>query len=240
LWAKQYAKPRHPQTVVFRAFLCYSSAPKPAILVWRLVYGHEVVHTLGRAHPSKGNGCGHSASDPNYPYAGSKISDLSGGSARFMGFDSGYAIQVNADIEFGPAVYNGTSWFDVIGYCVPQWISDYTFEGMYDFADTQAARAQTAALEIFNSGGGELSWSATSDAPWLTLSATSGNAPATITLSASPQGMINGTTRSATVRVTTTSGGGTQLVEVPVTLAAGRVWELGGSPPTVHLPIVSR
>jgi hypothetical protein len=101
-------------------------------------------------------------------------------------------------------------------------------------------QAQTAALEIFNSGGGELSWSATSDAPWLTLSAASGNGPATITLSADPQGMINGATRSATVRVTTTSGGGTQLVEVPVVLAAGRVWELGGEPPIVRLPIVWR
>ncbi|MBI4540306.1 MAG: BACON domain-containing protein [Gemmatimonadetes bacterium] len=58
-------------------------------------------------------------------------------------------------------------------------------------------------LTISNTGGGSLNWSATDDAPWLTLSATSGTAPSTVTLSANTAGLSPGT-YNGTITVTAT------------------------------------
>jgi hypothetical protein len=85
---------------------------------------HEIGHTLGRAHPSKGNACGHSASDPSYPYAGAAI----GADDTAEGFDAG-----DTSLGVPRAVYPGTKWFDVMSYCDNQWISDYTYTGMYNY-----------------------------------------------------------------------------------------------------------
>lgn len=95
--------------------------------------GHEIGHTLGRAHPTPAGddasteaieGCGHTRSDPNYPYAGAYI----GPGNDIWGFDAG-------DPAFGiaPAVYPDTVWRDVMSYCSFQWLSDYTYQAMYDF-----------------------------------------------------------------------------------------------------------
>jgi hypothetical protein len=87
---------------------------------------HEIGHTLGRAHPSTSAvACGNSASDDNYPYSNG---DISNGLAE--GFDGG-------DPGLNPAltmrVYPGIFWHDVMSYCNNQWISDYTYDGMYDY-----------------------------------------------------------------------------------------------------------
>jgi hypothetical protein len=84
--------------------------------------GHEIGHTLGRPHPSKGNACGHSASDPGYPYAGALIGD---GSTTLAGFDGG-----DSSFGFPRAVLPRTQWADLMSYCDWQWISDYTYELM--------------------------------------------------------------------------------------------------------------
>jgi len=96
--------------------------------------GHEIGHTLGRSHPAKNaddpatdnvtEGCGHSPSDPGYPYDGANIGPLNG---TLTGFDGG-------DSEFGiaRAVYPSNTWTDLMSYCNNQWISDYTYIGMYD------------------------------------------------------------------------------------------------------------
>ncbi|GAB4274790.1 MAG: BACON domain-containing carbohydrate-binding protein [Deferrisomatales bacterium] len=109
--------------------------------------GHEIGHTLGRAHPGENaddpstknirEGCGHSPSDPLYPYADARISPPSG---VLEGFDVG-------DAAFGLPVrlYPGTSWFDVMSYCDNEWISDYTYEGMYDFMTASPAAGATVA-----------------------------------------------------------------------------------------------
>ncbi len=86
---------------------------------------HEIGHTLGRAHPSPGSAaCGQSASDPSYPYTGAQI----GASNNYEGFDAG-----DSFYSVPRAVYPGTTWYDVMSYCDNQWISDYTYRGMYNF-----------------------------------------------------------------------------------------------------------
>lgn len=109
--------------------------------------GHEIGHTLGRGHPAKGaddpatkdvrEGCGHSADDSGYPYAEAKIGYSS---LPNYGFDVG-------DPGLNPAlqitVYPWTGWYDVMSYCPNQWISDYTYDAMYDFM--MAHNAQYAA-----------------------------------------------------------------------------------------------
>jgi hypothetical protein len=98
--------------------------------------GHEIGHTLGRAHPAKGTSCGHSASDPNYPYNGALIGP-SGGS--LAGFDVG-----DGDLDIARQVYSRKDWADVMSYCPRQWISDYTYEAMLDFMNAAANDAALA------------------------------------------------------------------------------------------------
>ncbi len=86
---------------------------------------HEIGHTLGRAHPTPGSAaCGQSASDPNYPHAGAQI----GADNNTEGFDAG-----DSFYSVTRAVYPGATWHDVMSYCNNQWISDYTYRGMYNF-----------------------------------------------------------------------------------------------------------
>ena len=84
---------------------------------------------------------------------------------------------------------------------------------------------QTAQLSIGNAGGGTLNWTATSDAAWLTLGATSGTAPATLTLSADPR-QISGSSARANVTITKVASGDqpAQIVTIPVSLTKGNAF----------------
>lgn len=91
--------------------------------------GHEIGHLLGRKHPVEyANVCGHSASDPDYPYLGTWIGDPT---HRTTAFDSGVMV---------PGVKRSASeWFgknDMMGYCnlSQQWLSDYTYRAIYLYA----------------------------------------------------------------------------------------------------------
>ena len=106
--------------------------------------GHEIGHTLGRAHPVPAGddpntevkeGCGHSRSDPGYPYAGAYIGPGNG----IWGFDAG-------DPAFGiaRAVYPDTLWRDFMSYCPYEWVSDYTYKGMYNFMTASALQPAVA------------------------------------------------------------------------------------------------
>ncbi len=95
--------------------------------------GHEVGHNVGRNHPSQGNACGHSASDNNFPHAGAAI-----GVGSVWGFDVG---DIGLNNALTPRVYPNTTWRDMMSYCDNQWISDYTYDGIFDFlATAQASR----------------------------------------------------------------------------------------------------
>lgn len=76
---------------------------------------HELGHNMGRRHAPCGNAAG---PDPGYPYQGGTIGlsgyDLYTWSKTGIGLPS----------EFAPA--SG----DLMGYCVPPWISDYTYAGL--------------------------------------------------------------------------------------------------------------
>lgn len=96
--------------------------------------GHEIGHTLGRAHPTSSAAlCGNSASDNSYPYPNGQIGPSNG---ILEGFDVG-----DGSLGLPLAVYPGATWHDVMTYCNNQWISDYTYNGMYNFMTTHPLNA---------------------------------------------------------------------------------------------------
>ncbi|WP_257306736.1 M66 family metalloprotease [Geothrix campi] len=75
------------------------------------VFAHETGHNMGRPHSP----CGGAADpDPNYPYAGGLIG--------VWGYDT-TASQLKS-----PSAYN-----DIMGYCSPNWVSDYVYRKILDF-----------------------------------------------------------------------------------------------------------
>jgi hypothetical protein len=99
---------------------------------------HEIGHSLGRSHPNAGSddpstqaveNCGHSRSDPSYPYGNLTTARAPIGPANnsMEGFDVG-------DPGFGipVKVLPSKTWNDVMSYCDFQWLSDYTYKGMYN------------------------------------------------------------------------------------------------------------
>ncbi len=71
---------------------------------------HEVGHAHGRSHAPCG---GTSGVDPQFPYAGGGIGV------------NGYDILAKAFISSG-------SGKDIMGYCTPEWVSDYTYSAFFD------------------------------------------------------------------------------------------------------------
>ncbi|WP_287158338.1 BACON domain-containing carbohydrate-binding protein [Chloroflexus sp.] len=93
---------------------------------------HEIAHTLGRNHPFKGsaldtNVCGNTEKDGpmdySYPYANSRI-----GVGSLEGFDSG-----DGFLGIAPSIKPNDQWYDIMGYCNPWWISDYTYTALYNY-----------------------------------------------------------------------------------------------------------
>lgn len=89
---------------------------------------HEIGHNLGRDHaPCNVTG------DPNYPYQGGLIGT--------------WGYNVASGVLFNPAQYK-----DVMSYCNPQWISDYTYAGMQGFLEARPpsvqSHSQGAAQEV--------------------------------------------------------------------------------------------
>jgi hypothetical protein len=81
---------------------------------------HEFGHTAGRHHAP----CGNVANpDPNYPYAGASIGT--------------YGFDVAAQTIYAPS-----TTFDLMSYCAPRWLSDYTYEGVMNFRNAAQLSAQ--------------------------------------------------------------------------------------------------
>ena len=92
--------------------------------------GHEMGHTLGRSHPSSSATlCGNSASDNSYPWPNGQIGPSNG---SLEGFDGGDTAGLSA-LGLSLAIYPGAKWTDVMTYCPNEWISDYTYTGMYSY-----------------------------------------------------------------------------------------------------------
>ena len=70
--------------------------------------GHELGHNFGRRHAPCGNP---SSVDPHYPYPNATIGV--------------YGVDTEDDVLLAPAAN-----FDMMSYCGPEWVSDYTYEGL--------------------------------------------------------------------------------------------------------------
>lgn len=101
----------------------------PAAIAWDKttsapdVITHELGHNFGRQHAPCGNPTG---PDPAYPYAG--------GSIGVYGVDLGTMTLKSPAIDA-----------DVMSYCSPDWISDYTYLGVMAFRGGSAAVAASEA-----------------------------------------------------------------------------------------------
>lgn len=86
-------------------------------------YGaHELSHTFGRFHPGFCQGQGNN--DPAFPYPAGRISDAA---QDLIGFDVG-----DASLSVPLRAYPHEAWHDVMTYCDNQWLSKYTYDGIYD------------------------------------------------------------------------------------------------------------
>ena len=77
-----------------------------------LVAAHELAHNWARNHAPCGGPAG---VDPSYPHSD--------------GSTGGYGLDVSAGTLKPP------SSSDIMGYCDPKWISDYTYSGVLDYLD---------------------------------------------------------------------------------------------------------
>ncbi|MFM8412579.1 MAG: hypothetical protein ACKOCT_20195 [Alphaproteobacteria bacterium] len=95
---------------------------------------HEIGHVLGRMHPSEGSSkCGHTSSDPAYPHALGSIGFGIDPETRVAGLDFSGELP-------GRMIYlDASSNYDMMTYCSPYWISDYTTNGIYDSLDSLPA-----------------------------------------------------------------------------------------------------
>ena len=102
-------------------------------------------------------------------------------------------------------------------------------------------------MSIGNAGGGSLVWNAGENAPWLSLSAGTGAAPAQLVLTANPAGLgeIDGV--NTTLHITATVSGQLQQVDIPVSLTFGDAFNGNRLPQgghaakmKVYLPLVHR
>jgi hypothetical protein len=76
---------------------------------------HELAHTMGRRHAPCGNPAG---PDPLYPYTG--------GLTGLYGHD----LYTQSVLGFGLPTTYGPGLGDIMSYCTPPWISDYTYLGL--------------------------------------------------------------------------------------------------------------
>ncbi len=76
---------------------------------------HEIGHNFGRRHAPCGGAGG---PDPAYPYAGGVIGTW------------GYDLKLNK-------VYAPDTYKDVMGYCSPDWVSDYNYQKVQEFLETR-------------------------------------------------------------------------------------------------------
>ena len=108
---------------------------------------------------------------------------------------------------------------------------------------------QGGSLSISNLGTGDLSWTASSDQPWLTLGAaagvvTEGGPASALSLQADPSGLADNSTAAAHVTIAHPASG--KSATIPVSLSKGFVWEPEPviTPPTLpnrtFLPAVVR
>lgn len=105
----------------------------------RLVFAHELGHNLGRPHtPCDAPITDPGAVDPDYPWPDGRIG--------VWGHDFGDSRDDNGGDGAGLGhLFNPEGYHDLMSYCYPQWISDYTFTKMLEFRLEDAGRAGISA-----------------------------------------------------------------------------------------------
>jgi len=103
-----------------------------------------------------------------------------------------------------------------------------------NFAGTVGGTSSAHTIAISNAGGGTLTWSASSNVTWLTLSPQSGTNAGTITATMNPAGFVMPGSYAATVTVTAV-GATTKTIPVTLTVTASTSSGTGFSisPPTL-------
>ena len=111
-------------------------------------FGHELGHTLGRPHVDGDSGpagsCGgEKGAVDDYPFDDGYISDDETGQNAYYGFDIGSPYVTTGFPAQDVAVYD-PDWRDVMTYCRPLWISEYTYEHLMDFIQSNIQPATAA------------------------------------------------------------------------------------------------
>jgi hypothetical protein len=94
-------------------------------------HAHEVGHNQGRYHAP---GCGVTDPDSSYPYCSGDASNIGNAAHPNYGFDI-----------VTQAIYPYGEYYDITGYCEPQWVSDYTYQGLLSWNQSQSAAGRTTA-----------------------------------------------------------------------------------------------
>lgn len=113
--------------------------------------GHELGHSFGRKHVqgtpggAAGTCGGEAGTDGNYPHPDGLISTDATGNAALFGFDRGTGTnRPYGIVPVNLAIYDA-AWRDVMTYCAPQWISDYTYEAILDYVQDEITPVSAAA-----------------------------------------------------------------------------------------------
>ena len=100
------------------------------------IMAHEVGHNMGRQHSPCG---GASSPDPGYPYAGGQIGT--------------YGLDLST-----LTVKQPTTNFDFMGYCNPDWVSDYTWSNIITYRQSNPNYAPPSLPGSTNAVAGLLVW----------------------------------------------------------------------------------
>jgi hypothetical protein len=108
---------------------------------------------------------------------------------------------------------------------------------------SNGSAAQSEIINITNIGSGDLNWTASVNAGWLSVSAASGATPGNLTVMANPAGIANDTSLNGMLAIQAVVDGVAQKVEVPVTIIVGAKSRLNEPAPGLskqYLPAILR